>query len=114
MPQCKRLVNIYGVTTSIKVRDDTKVMDRLLYLCPNVRDWSISMAYGTEADRHHKKIAILIALKRNEEYTDVISYIPTRLRFSVTTIMKVKDDTKVMDRLLYLCPNVRDWSIFMA
>ena len=39
--------------------------------------------WGKEADRHHKRIATLIALKRNEEYTDVISYIRTRLRFSV-------------------------------
>ena len=37
--------------------------------------------WGQEAERHHKRIATLIALKRNEEYADVISYIRTRLRF---------------------------------
>ena len=35
---------------------------------------------GEEADRHHKRIATLIAQKRNERYSDVINYIRTRLR----------------------------------
>ena len=39
--------------------------------------------WGQEAERHHKRIATLIALKRNEEYADVMSYIRTRLRFSL-------------------------------
>ena len=39
--------------------------------------------WGKEADRHHKRIATLISLKKNEEYADVISYIRTRLRFSL-------------------------------
>ena len=38
---------------------------------------------GTEANRHHKRIASLIAQKRKEEYADVIGYIRTRLRFSL-------------------------------
>ena len=36
-----------------------------------------------EADRHHKRIAQLIADKKNENYTEVISHIRTRLRFSL-------------------------------
>ena len=39
--------------------------------------------WGNEADRHHKRIATLIAAKRNEEYSDVINYVRTRLRFSL-------------------------------
>ena len=39
--------------------------------------------WGKEADKHHKRIATLIALKRNEDYSDVINYIRTRLRFSL-------------------------------
>ena len=31
--------------------------------------------WGVEADRHHKRIATLIALKKNEEYSDVINHI---------------------------------------
>jgi hypothetical protein len=38
---------------------------------------------GKEANRHHNRIASLIAQKRNEEYSDVINYIRTRLRFSL-------------------------------
>ena len=38
---------------------------------------------GKEADRYHKRIATLIAQKRNENYADVINYIRTRLRFSL-------------------------------
>ena len=39
--------------------------------------------WGTEANRHHKRIAALIAEKKNETYADVINYIRTRLRFSM-------------------------------
>ena len=39
--------------------------------------------WGIEAQRHHKRIATLIAEKKNESYADVISYIRTRLRFCV-------------------------------
>ena len=39
--------------------------------------------WGTEADRHHKRIATLIADKKNEDYADVVNHIRTRLRFSV-------------------------------
>ena len=38
---------------------------------------------GKEADRHHKRIATLIALKKKENYADVINFIRTRLRFSL-------------------------------
>ena len=38
---------------------------------------------GKEANRHHKRIASLIAEKRNESYADVINYVRTRLRFSL-------------------------------
>ena len=38
---------------------------------------------GPEAQRHHKRIAQLIALKRKEEYSSVIQYIRTRLRFNL-------------------------------
>ena len=36
-----------------------------------------------EANRHHKRIAQLIALKRKEEYAHVMQYIRTRLRFNL-------------------------------
>ena len=39
--------------------------------------------WGREAERHHQRIASLIATKRNEEYGDVLNHIRTRLRFSV-------------------------------
>ena len=39
--------------------------------------------WGKEAEKHHKRIATLIAWKRNEDYADVINYIRTRLRFSL-------------------------------
>lgn len=36
-----------------------------------------------EANRHHKRIAQLIADKKKEEYSHVISFIRTRIRFSL-------------------------------
>ena len=38
---------------------------------------------GNEAHKYHKRIATLIAEKRNESYADVINYVRTRLRFSL-------------------------------
>ena len=39
--------------------------------------------WGAEANRHHNRIAALMAEKKNESYADVINYIRTRLRFSM-------------------------------
>ena len=38
---------------------------------------------GKEAERHHKRIATLIAEKRKENYADVMNYVRTRLRVSL-------------------------------
>ena len=38
---------------------------------------------GEEANRHHKRIALLISEKRNENYDDVLNFIRTRLRFTL-------------------------------
>ena len=38
---------------------------------------------GPEANNHHKRIAQLIAVKRKEDYSCVINYIRTRLRFNL-------------------------------
>ena len=38
---------------------------------------------GEEANRHHKRIALLISGKRNENYDDVLNFIRTRLRFTL-------------------------------
>ena len=38
---------------------------------------------GPEANRHHKRVATLIAEKKNENYADVINYIRTRLNISL-------------------------------
>ena len=58
--------------------------------------------WGKEADRHHKRIATLIAIKKNEEYSDVISYIRTRLRFSLlksilTAVRGVRGKSRTAD-----------------
>ena len=36
---------------------------------------------GEEANRYHKRLAVLISEKRHENYSDVVNYIRTRLRF---------------------------------
>ena len=38
---------------------------------------------GNEATKHFKRIAELLSRKRNEEYSDVINYIRTRIRFTI-------------------------------
>ena len=53
---------------------------------------STSGGMGNEANRHHKRIATLISIKRKEEYSDVMNYIRTRLRFSLlkSTLIAVR------------------------
>ena len=36
---------------------------------------------GAEAEKFHKRLALLISIKRNEDYASVVNYIRTRLRF---------------------------------
>ena len=38
---------------------------------------------GPEANKHHKRVAELIALKRKGEYSQIISFIRTRMRFNL-------------------------------
>ena len=38
---------------------------------------------GPEANKHHKRIAQLMAIKKKGEYSQIISYIRTRLRFNL-------------------------------
>ena len=38
---------------------------------------------GKEAKKHHKRIAQLIAEKKNESYAEVMNHLRTRLRFSL-------------------------------
>ena len=45
---------------------------------------STSGGVGIEADRHHKRIASLIARKRRQSYADALRYIRTRLRFCLS------------------------------
>ena len=39
--------------------------------------------WGDEATKYHKRIASLLAEKRNEQYSDVMNHLRTRLRFCV-------------------------------
>ena len=45
---------------------------------------STSGGVGIEADRHHKRIASLIARKRRQSYADALRYIRARLRFCLS------------------------------
>ena len=45
--------------------------------------FSTSGGMGPECTRFHKRVAELIAAKRGEQYSDVMNYIRTKLRFSL-------------------------------
>ena len=67
--------------------------------------------WGKEAEKHHKRIATLIANKKNEEYTDVINYVRTRLRFSVlksvlTAVRGVRGKSRVADPISIISFNL--------
>ena len=48
--------------------------------------------YGPEADRFHKRVATLLAKKRNILYSEAISYVRRRIRFSIlrTTLIALR------------------------
>ena len=45
--------------------------------------FSTTGGMGPESTRFHKRVAELISAKRNEEYSDVVNHIRTRIRFSL-------------------------------
>ena len=47
---------------------------------------------GDDANKFHKRLALLIAEKKNERYEDVLSYMRTRLRFCVlrSTLLSIR------------------------
>ena len=45
--------------------------------------FSTNGTMGKEADKFHKRLATLLLLKRNISYSEAISYIRRRLRFSI-------------------------------
>ena len=87
-PNCSSYVNMdidktYALHENIKKR---KYKERILNvehgsLTPVV--FSTTGGAGPEANSHHKRIAQLIALKRKEEYSCIINYIRTRIRFNL-------------------------------
>ena len=75
--------------------------------------------WGIEADRHHKRIATLIALKKNEEYSDVINHIRTRLRFSIlksvlTAVRGVRGKSRRPDPIASISFNLFEISCLYA
>ena len=58
---------------------------------------------GQEAIRFHKRLALLISMKRGEEYSHVLNFIRTRLRFcllrSILTCLRGIRGKQVKDRL---------------
>ena len=56
--------------------------------------YSTSGGWGPQAVAYHKRLAQLMAKKRNEEYANVISYMRTKIRFSIlrSTLVAVKGE----------------------
>ena len=72
---------------------------------------STSGGVGNEADRHHKRIASLIAKRRRGSYADVLIYSRTRLRFCLLKsvliairgfrVMRFKENTTPISSLSF-------------
>ena len=87
-PNCSSYINksidqIYANQERIKKR---KYNERIVHVEKGTFTPIVGSTFGgwgAEANRHHKRIASLMAEKKNENYADVINYIRTRLRFSM-------------------------------
>ena len=49
---------------------------------------------GPQATRYHKRLAEMVALRRNENYNHVVSHMRTRVRFSVlrSTLIAIRGE----------------------
>ena len=56
--------------------------------------YSTSGGWGPQAAAYHKRLAQLLAKKRNEEYADVMCYMRTKIRFSIlrSTLVAVRGE----------------------
>ena len=65
--------------------------------------FSTTGGFGNESITYHKRLASLIARKRNEEYPLVISYIRRKLRFSLlrSTLIAIRGTRTVVKKMYY-------------
>ena len=92
--------------------EDRIVQNEKATFCPLV--FSTTGGVGELCERHHKRIAELIASKRNEKYSDVMRYIRTRLCFTLLRSLlmalrgtrgKVSNFSDISDVCFGLIPN---------
>ena len=87
-PNCPSYVNkpidqIYANQERIKKR---KYNERIVHVEKGTFTPIVGSTFGgwgVEANRHHKRVATLMAEKKNEKYADVMNYIRTRLCFTM-------------------------------
>ena len=75
---------------------------------------------GPEATKYHKQVARLISAKRNEEYSDVVNWIRTKVRFALlkSTLIAIRGDrgrkkreTPIADTSLNLIPECSSYEV---
>ena len=76
----KRLYEMHE-TQKKTLYEERIVQNEKASFCPLV--FSTTGGVGALCERHHRRIGELIALKRNESYSDVMRYIRTRLGFTL-------------------------------
>ena len=56
--------------------------------------YTTSGGWGPQATRYHKRLAELISLKRGEDYSNIINYMRTRIRFSIlrSTLIAIRGE----------------------
>ncbi len=87
-PNCKAYVSkdinkLYLQHENIKKRDYNERVLNVEHGSFTPIVFSTTGGAGPEANRHHKRIATLMAKKKKEEYSKIINYIRTRLRFNL-------------------------------
>ena len=78
--------SVEQVYTDHENQKKNKYLERVLQIEKGSFTPIVLSTYGgfaPEAEKHHRRIATLIANKRNENYADVINHIRTRLSFSL-------------------------------
>ena len=78
--------SVEQVYTEHENQKKNKYLERVLQIEKGSFTPIVLSTYGgfaPEAEKHHRRIATLIANKRNENYADVINHIRTRLSYSL-------------------------------
>ena len=75
--------------------------------------FSTTGGMGPESTKYHKRIAELLSRKRGEEYSDVVNFVRTRIRFSLlkSILVAIRGERRKRRKATDMEANIEDLSL---